>query len=500
MKRLLFVGAALFLTAAFAFAHGSAQKSSQATQSAAKTRTISVLMNNYYYPTQYPKVAKMSQALAAKWEKSHPGYKIHLLPWRWSNESNYRTWLTAKVAAGNEPTVAWEQYYKMWDETGWWVPLDKYLQQPDPYAPAGKGKTHWKNVLPGFVWNNIKAPDGHYYTLALEWVETGMYYNKNIFKKAGVSADWKTWPQFINALKKLKEAGYAPLYVSTNAGWSNYQWVDDIMTTEFFASKVPQMYMPKFAKEYSQTYDGKQWRTMTTEELAKAIYDGTYKATGPRFTDELKVIKNWSKYWIPGYSTINYNSGLAAFLSGKVAIAWLGTWSLPQIKSSASFKFGVTYLPPLGRSTDPYIPKKFENVSFRVGGPSASFQLGITAHGKKEGLVKPAVNFLKFLSTPDHMGKEIVAAGQYIPMIRGTKSPPALAYFAHHVAAMPVRAFTDPIGRLTPQAGHQYDIAIQNYLLGQASLAKTESTIQTVLNKSVATLAKQNHYSWYKKK
>ncbi len=498
MKRLLSVGAVLLLAAAFAFANGNSEQSTQSGQKSAKTQTISMLMNNYYYPTQYPEPAKMTEALAAQYEKAHPGIKINLLPWRWSNESDYRTWLTAKFAAGTEPTIAWEQYYKMWNETGWWQPLDKFMKEPDPYAPAGAGKSEWQNALPGFVWNNIKAPDGHYYTLALEWVETGLYYNKAIFQKAGVSADWKTWPEFIAAQKKLKDAGYAPLFLNTNAGWSTYQWADDIMTTEFFSDQVPSMYMPKFAKEYSQTYKGAQWRTMNTEELAKAIYDGKFKVTGPRFTAELKLLKDWSQYWVPGYSTLDYNGGLSAFLSGKIAMAWLGTWSLPQIKSSAPFDFGVTYLPPIGKSVNPNVPDKFANVSFRVGGPSASAQYGITKIAETEGLVNQSVDFLKFLSTPDHMGNVILKAGQYVPMITGTKAPPSLAYFAKHVASLPIRAFTDPIGRTTPEAGHKYDVAIQNYLLGQADLASTESTIRTILDDAVAKLAKANNYSWYK--
>ena len=458
-------------------------------------KKLEVFLQAHYDPTQYPETSKMVEDIAKEYMKMHPDVEIELIPAEAGGagaggaETTYRAWLTARMGAGNPPHIAWEHFYMRWSEKGWWVALDDYLDKPNPYYP---GKT-WRECIYDFVWNNVVAPDGHYYTVALDWVETGFYYNKDIFDKLGLSPHWNTWEEFLETLKKIKKAGYIPLVASE---WAFFQWADDILMTAFWADKVPEMYMEEKYK-YEQYYKGKPWRMLTAEEIARAIYKEIYSAYDERFEAFLKAMKEWSQYWVPGFSTLSSEEALSIFLSGRAALLWDGSWARPDIANSAGFKWGITYLPPITVAKK-YLPKELQDVSFRVGGPSSAAQYGITVRAQKEDLVKEAVDFLMYLSTPDTLGKVIAAEGRFVPMIVGTKVSEDVKFFAENVASLPTRAFTDPAGRLTPEAGEKYKKVMQEYLLGQIDIKTAQEKFQQIFEEALKDLAQENKYDWYK--
>lgn len=459
---------------------------------------LHVTLNSYYDTTRFPDVAATLEGFVDEYEEQNPDVSVNLIDWQWGqSESDYRTWLTARTSAGEQPTIGWEQFYTKWDQPDRWVALDDYLGQPNPYAPADAGGEQWRDVLPDFVWTNVQAPNGSYYTLPLEWVETGIFYNQDIFDDAGVSAEWETWDDFIEAQEGLADAGYEPIFINSASGWSTYQWVDDVLTTAFFSDRMDDMYMDEYREQYAQEFRGHHWRVMNTEEVAKGIYDGHYAATDERFRNMLEMLEEWSQYWISGYSTLDYDGGMSAFLSERTAMAWLGTWSMIEIERDADFNWGVTYLPPIGSDVNPNVHEDFEDVSFRVGGPSAGAQYGITTRAEEDGMVDEAVDFLMFLSTPDRFGQLIIDAGQNIPMINGVEVPSALEYFSEEIASFPERGMTDPIGRFTPEAGERYNVEIENFLGGRQDVDETMEEIQAIFEQSVADLAEENDYEWY---
>jgi len=470
----------------------------QATSTQATPVTLTVYFERYDYPSKFPELAQMTENIVKNYEKLHPNVQIKLIPDTFGEETNYETWLTAQFAAGTEPDISWEQYYQRWVEKGWWIPLNKYLEEPDPYAAPGQGREHWKDCVPNFVWDSIIAPDGNSYTVDLDWVETGVFYNKEIFDKLGISPNFTTWDQFMQDLKIIKAHGYIPFdFGMSGTTWTPYQWIDDIFTTSAFADQVPEMYMPKYSELYKQTYDGEEWRVLTPEETAKAIYDGIYSTNNPRFVEFLKLMKQFSEYWPSGFTSLDYDSMLSLFLSGKAAMVWLGSWSMPEIAQSAPFKWGLTYLPPLSTEQIPQLPKIFQDVSFRVGGPNGAAQYGITIGAEKNHVVSWAVDFLKYLSTPNTMGKVAAASEMYIPMIKGTEVNPAIAFF-EKIASYPTRAFMDPEGRFPPAIANEYGTIMENYLVGSINMETAQKQIQEVLNEYVKEMASEYHYSWYK--
>jgi len=455
-------------------------------------KTIEVFLQAAYDPTQYPETAKTLENIVNEYEKLHPNIDIVLIPSQdagggaGGSEYNIRSWLTARMAAGNPPHIAWEHYYMRPTQKGWWLPLDDYLNLPNPYFP---GKT-WKESLYEHVWNTVVAPDGHYYTCPLDWVETGLYYNQEIFNKLNLNTSWSSWEEFIETQEKLKQAGYIPLVAQE---WAYFQWADDILMSAFWNDKIPEMFIEKTGR----TYKGREWRMLTVEEVAKAIYDGTLNAYDERFENYLKTLKEWSEYWAPGYSVLTDTDALNIFLSGSAAMMWSGSWMKTNIQKDAYFDWGITYFPPI-TVAEKYLLPEFSEVPFRTGGPSSVGQYGITMRAQEENLVDECVDFLMYLSTPQTFGKVLLVDERYLPMIVGTESSPELAFFAEEVAPLPERGFSDPAGRLTPEAGVRYRSSIQNYLTGGWNLQKTQEEIQKEWENAVEVLAKENNYEWYK--
>jgi raffinose/stachyose/melibiose transport system substrate-binding protein len=67
--------------------------------------------------------------------------------------------------------------------------------------------------------------DGKIYGAPFDNGMVGFWYNKSLFKKAGIDAPPATWTAFIDAVKKLKGAGVTPIAVAGKAKWPEmYYW------------------------------------------------------------------------------------------------------------------------------------------------------------------------------------------------------------------------------------------------------------------------------------
>jgi ABC-type glycerol-3-phosphate transport system substrate-binding protein len=456
---------------------------------------ISWYPQNYYQPKSYPELAKVVESVVKGYEELHPNVKIVLVP---TVPTNYTTWLNTQFAGGTEPVIAWNFYTTMWEQTGWWVPLNKYLDEPDPYAAPGQGREHWKDAFPDYLIQGLKSPDGTSYTIAFDWTETALVYNKAIFDKLHLSADWKTWGEFIDTLAKLKQAGYIPFGMQmSNTGWSLETWADAIVTSACFADQVPQMIMKSYENR-STSYNGYTWQALAPEEIVKAMYDGIYSPYNPRFVEFLNIMKQWSQYWPSGYNAdIPLNS---LFYSGKLAIMWIGSWQYNDLllpSSKPPFSWGITYLPPFTNNEIPTLPEQFLDTSFRVGGPTGTGSYGITVKAEKEGIVNQAVDFLMYLSTPETMGKIMLTANMNIPMLKGVPLTPGMEQF-EKVTAMPPVALGGPGSRFLTTYYNDYQTTIQQYLMGSIDMKTAQQKLQQIFDNNVKAFATQYNYSWYK--
>ncbi|HEY2024443.1 ABC transporter substrate-binding protein [Paraburkholderia sp.] len=67
---------------------------------------------------------------------------------------------------------------------------------------------------------------GRQYAAPLGYDAYGFFYRKDLFEKAGIKSEPKTWEEFIDATNKLKAIGVAPIAVAARDSWTLAAWFD----------------------------------------------------------------------------------------------------------------------------------------------------------------------------------------------------------------------------------------------------------------------------------
>ena len=67
---------------------------------------------------------------------------------------------------------------------------------------------------------------GKQYSVPLGTDAYGFFYRKDLFQKAGITAEPTNWTQFLDDCKKLKAAGIAPIAVPARVAWTLAAWFD----------------------------------------------------------------------------------------------------------------------------------------------------------------------------------------------------------------------------------------------------------------------------------
>ena len=451
--------------------------------------TLNTYWNQLYNTTGDPQTAPVMQSLLDEYKKAKPDVTVNLID-NMNDVNAYQAWLTTRFTAGDQPDITWQQFYQRNQEKGdLWLALNSYLDQPNPYVPEGQpGHDKWSDEFFPAVLAQIRAGDGNWYQVNTNWVETGFYTNDDLLAKNGVDPkSWKTWGDMIASCKDLRAKGIEPIGVFMTPEWSTYQWLDDIIVTGAWADQIQSWYLPKYNSEYLP------WRQLNAEEFAKAVKEGKFSTKDPRFDTYLKLTKDVAdNCLVKGFAGISqYDDVLKLFHDGKVAMAWLGSWTAPSL-GELPFKVGSTYLPPFGKDDSPY---EINKTSYRVGGPSSSGQWGLTAITKDRGTADAAVDLLKFLTAPQNYQKLSDAAPGNIPVIKGV-NPPAAAAFFQQIAQLPERGLTDHIGRLNPEFGTEHNRLFQSFMIGELSADDLKVQYQKALDRAVEDLCETNAKDW----
>ncbi len=451
---------------------------------------VTFYAESYYNPDAAPEAAREMEALVAEYQARYPERSIELVPFGAAG-SNFEVWFNTRLQAGEAPNICWRLFYDRNREgSKVWVPLNDYLSQPNPYVPEGQpGSEKWIDLFPDFVMAQTRAGDGNWYQISMDWVETALFYNKEIFDQVGVDPkNWKDWTAFLADSEKLRAAGYEPLGIYMVPEWSTYEWMDDVLISATWADQAPGWYLPQYSSE------SLPWRQVTTEELAKAIKEGKFSTADPRFDLFLRLMKETAdKTFLKGFAGLKSDTEVARlFVEGKVAMAWLGTWNAPVLEE-AKFEYGTTYLPPVSKAESPY---ETHDTSYRVGGPSSAGEYGITQEtAKTPGLVDVAVDWLMYWSAPQNFQRVYDQYPVFVPMVKGMRSNPVNEQFTY-VASLPERAITDPNGRLSVKYGTEHIRIMQRYLLGEITAEQAKADLQKAMDQSVAELCQEQKWDW----
>ena len=319
-------------------------------------------------------------------------------------------WMTDRQAAFEQLS---EQYYK---ETGirvlfeTYAPTDVYKNKisaaataallPDVFNPMGDKKEIASYINAGFIadlsedmnndnWKDIffeKALGQNTFEEGNEWgVKPGIYavpldvnslmiyYNKDLFTQVGLDAENPpaTWPEFIEAGKKLREAGIQPFVSGFGEGWL----------------------IGAFAQSYQWNLFGKQGVLDTIE--------GKIPYTDARWVRifELFAEMRENKLFASGIVTMVNKDAERTFATSKAAMAFNGSWGVNVYNSmNPNLNYGVMAPPALPEAQYPILMFGGEGSSLFINAMSpnkqkaADFLKWMTQNGPQAFLAKETLN------------------------------------------------------------------------------------------------------------
>ncbi len=215
----------------------------------------------------------------------------------------------------------------------------------------------WANLLPTLK-SDWVTPGGRRFGIAGGVAATLIYYNKSIFKAAGIERLPTSFDQFLDVCERLKRAGFTPIFWA--GGFPNI--LGNGAFSFGFANNV----------------------VATTPDWKARMADGTLNLANSAGADIFAKILVVAQrgYTQPDYMHSQYDDGINMFAAGKTAMSFQGTWASGRLMSSKQFETGVM-MPPWNDAGNATVP---------VIGSETGFAVCETA--RKEA----AIRFLEFIT------------------------------------------------------------------------------------------------------
>ena len=436
------------------------------------SRRIRVAIGDAPYKQAY-------ESVATEYERQHPDVDVQIMV---IPADGYATWIRTAVAGGREtaPDIFNPNQAQGFYESGKSISLSPYLQSVSPYT----GKKWGDGFIPEHL--AMMKVAGDYPSIPYNFIEIGLFYNKNLFRKAGVEPP-NTWEELDTVCTKLRASGVVPIVVPSDfeSVWAGAcGWLVRIVTDSAFYLKIDEVRARPGDFNYSPENDGSFKTDVSNphsdllvstnmERYLQAILDGRLAYDGEEMRAVYVLLKNFSKHWQKGYLATNFDAAYQLFLTQRCAImmhhsgAILGfTYDIEKLKPENRFEWGVFQFPTATANPAFRIP-------FRgVGSPIPIY--GVIRSNKAQQDL--AADFLMFLTAPQTargvMDKMLAEKQSIIGpfAIRDVPLPPELAerfqpFLSRGREKMQLRGLYDE-----QQATWRWVLLVQDYLGGATTL------------------------------
>lgn len=397
--------------------------------------------------------------LIKRFEQKEPDIKVNttVLP-----IPEFASTLSTQLTAGTAPELIFNQTPHEADQV---VPLTTYLMKPNPYAPdADKWLDLFNQNYFGPKASGARNAKNEYEWVPFNLVIVGVYYNKDILDKAGVTPPLKTYGDLIDACGKIKTAGYIPFAMDN--GWLGQGWTYNIINT---------MLMSKYADELNEfAADGTPGKAnqVAGKSITKAVLTGEVSATKtPEIAETLKLEKNFfDKCATPNWSGITGGASFIGgedFVGGKAAMTY-GTNFAADSLSDVSWKYGTMPFPTITKADSSLSTEAPAQFGAQAGG--TSYMIPSTTKDEK---LAAAVKFLQFATSPEG-GQPWLNKSGGIPAADDGKPAPGLeGLMSGDWFRSPELAGVDPQPKANAGKA-QFD----GYLLGSKTLPQTLEAMQ----------------------
>jgi ABC-type glycerol-3-phosphate transport system substrate-binding protein len=246
-------------------------------------------------------------------------------------------------------------------------------------------------------------------------VETGIFYNKTLFDRYHVKIP-QDWREFIQLQKMFADSGLIPLATDRN-GFMD--WAPDLLFDQCYFEILNLLDYKKKSDLEEAYYQG----YLTPEELCWLTKKGWFSARNPRFRESWRLLKEWRQFW---QKDLTHSDQARLFITQRSPMFWTGSWFVRRLKLDPliNFDWGVFYPPAIPRNYSAYCCGVNQCV---IGG--AGIQFHITRRAIDDNDLEQTVDFLRFITTPEHASQIANEAGMFIANIVGAFLPQNLAPF-----------------------------------------------------------------------
>jgi maltose-binding protein MalE len=364
---------------------------------------------------------KALREVADRFEKLYPDTKIEFL----DAPLGQREWLVTQLAAAQAPEVVNVNVEDVWQDVqkGWYVPLDEYLEKPNPFVKPGQpGSREWWDMFKyQAITRGKAAPDGLSYCLTLDMIETGIFYNKDIFRKVGVAPP-KDWEDFLRVQQKIQDAGITPMLADVG---SLADWGVDLTFDQLYREIRPTMNLRGDPKRdaYLEAY-------LDWDELSFLNKKGFFTKDDPRFIEVFRILKDWRRF-MP--KDIGATDTQREFLQGNAAMFWSSSFTVHTLVHDPhrTFDWGVFYLPPITKATSRYASGVQQCV---IGGAATQLEITNSSYSdtgdpRTSEKLKRTVAFLQYMCLPENCKSIVNEIMALLPNIVGVDPHPELMPF-----------------------------------------------------------------------
>jgi raffinose/stachyose/melibiose transport system substrate-binding protein len=359
--------------------------------------------------------------VATEFEKLYPDTRIEFT----EAPVGSREYLVTQLAAEQAPEILNVNVEDVWQDVqkGWYVALDPYLERRNPFIPIGKpGSVQWWDLFKYQAISRGKAaPDGKMYCLTYDMVETGIFYNKDIFRRLDLTIP-KDWNEFLRMQEKIAKAGLVPLLA--DAG-SISDWGMDLIFDQMYQSVIPAIDLARDPLRDSYLKGYLDW-----DEISFLNKKGFFTRRDPRYVETFRILKAWRRFFQKNMNTSELSK---LFVTQKAAMWWNGSWAVNRMARDpdVTFDWGVFYLPPIPNSYSRFADGHDQVV---IGGSGTQFEVTNSAFNdtrdpRTSEKLKRCIAFLQFLTVPKNTDRVVNEILAFLPNVVGAEPRPELIPF-----------------------------------------------------------------------
>lgn len=150
-----------------------------------------------YLDSGQAQMTSYMNSVAKDFEASHKGVKVNLLPIKATEADFYTKLALMNRSASTAPDVLWEDTFQIKSDAsaGYLAPLNSYVSKWSDWSQfVGNAKSAGEGA------------DGKLYGIPIGTDTQGIWYNKAMLQKAGITLPWapKSWADVVSAAKAIK--------------------------------------------------------------------------------------------------------------------------------------------------------------------------------------------------------------------------------------------------------------------------------------------------------